>query len=55
MLAGPADAIASFEQQYNIFISASDRFKSSIFDLQQLVQAGLLDKELDAAELLLKK
>lgn len=47
-------AIAPFEQQLAILKSAQGRFKSSLFDIKQLVQADLLDSELDAARLLQK-
>jgi hypothetical protein len=54
VIAGPADALPAFEQQLNILNSVSERFTSVLFDLRQMVQAELLDKELDQAELLLK-
>lgn len=47
-------AIPQFEQQLSILESAKKRFSSSLFDLKQLVQADLLDSELDAARLLEK-
>ena len=47
-------AIPQFEQQLSILESARKRFSSSLFDLKQLVQADLLDSELDAARVLEK-
>lgn len=43
-------AIPKFEQQLNILKAVKQRFKSSLFDIKQLVQADLLDSELDAAQ-----
>ncbi len=54
IVAGPADAIPAYEQQLNILKSIHTRFTTSLFDIQQLAQADLLDKELDEAEVLLK-
>ncbi|HSH73464.1 MAG TPA: hypothetical protein VK974_10435 [Methylophilaceae bacterium] len=51
---GPSAAISQFEQQLAILKSAQKRFDSSLFDMVQLVQADLLDSELEAARLLLK-
>lgn len=45
-------AIPQFTQQLAILESAQGRFESSLFDIKQLVQADLLDSELDAARLL---
>lgn len=47
-------AISQFSQQLAILKSAEGRFESSLFDIQQLVQADLLDSELSAAKLLCK-
>lgn len=47
-------AISKFEQQLEILKSVQKRFESSLFDIQQLVQADLFDDELDAAKLLNK-
>jgi len=47
-------AISQFNQQLAILKSAQGRFESSLFDIKQLVQADLLDSELDAARLLSK-
>ncbi|MDR2967489.1 MAG: hypothetical protein LBU74_06035 [Methanobacteriaceae archaeon] len=48
-------AIPKFQQQLAILKSVSSRFTSSLFDIQQLVQADLFDSELDAAKELTKK
>ena len=53
-IVGPDAAIPQFEQQRAIFNSVSARFESSLFDIQQLVQADLFDSELDAAQDLVK-
>jgi len=47
--------IPKFKQQLAILKSVSSRFTSSLFDIQQLVQADLFDFELDAAKELAKK
>lgn len=47
-------AIPQFTQQLAILKSANERFESSLFDIKQLVQADLLDSELDAARELQK-
>jgi hypothetical protein len=52
---GPEAAIPQFQQQLNILKSVKRRFKSSLFDIKQLVQADLFDSELDAARELNKK
>lgn len=48
-------AIPKFQQQLNILKSVKQRFKSSLFDIKQLVQADLLDSELETAQELNKK
>lgn len=45
-------AIPQFEQQRAILQAANARFESSLFDIRQLVQADLLDSEIEAAEVL---
>ena len=50
-----SSAILKFNQQLNILKSVQRRFESSLFDIQQIVQADLLDSELDAAKELNKK
>lgn len=47
-------AIPQFEQQLAMVEAAKARFESSLFDIRQLVQADLLDSELEAAEVLAK-
>ncbi len=46
---GPDAAIPHFGQQLAILKSVDARFQSSLFDIRQLVQADLLDSELEAA------
>ena len=48
------NAIPKFKQQLYILKSVQSRFESSLFDIQQFVQADLFDNELDAAKLLNK-
>lgn len=43
-----------FQSQFDILKSAEARLESSLFDIEQLVQADLFDSELDAAGMLLK-
>ena len=50
-----SSAIPKFMQQLNILKSVKRRFESSLFDIEQVVQADLLDSELDAAKELNKK
>lgn len=50
-----AAAIPQFEQQLNILKSAQRRFESSLFDIEQLIQADLFDSEIDVAKELNKK
>ena len=47
-------AIPKFQQQLNILKAVQSRFESSLFDIQQLVQADLFDDELAAAKMLNK-
>jgi hypothetical protein len=47
-----AAAIPQFEQQRAIVQAATARFESSLFDIRQMVQADLLDSEVEAAEVL---
>lgn len=51
---GPEHAIPHFEQQLAILESVKASFKSSLFNIRQLVQADLFDSELDAAKELLR-
>lgn len=48
------NAIPKFQQQLNILKAVQARFESSLFDIQQLVQADLFDNELEAAKMLNK-
>jgi len=50
----PSAAIPHFRQQLAILESIRTRFSSSLFEIQQLVQADLFDSELDSAKDLLK-
>lgn len=52
---GPEAAIPLFRQQRAIVESVKARFESTLFDIRQLVQADLLDSELDAAHELARK
>jgi hypothetical protein len=47
-------AIPHFQQQWAILKACRARFESSLFEIRQLVQADLLDSELDAARELSK-
>lgn len=47
-------AIPRFEQQMAILRAAEKRFESSLFDIRQLVQADVLDSEIDIARVLRK-
>lgn len=44
-----------FRQQQAILNAVSSRFESTLFDIQQLVQADLFDSELDSATELIKR
>lgn len=46
--------LARMEQQLNIVRSAQQRFKSSLFDIRQLVAADLFDSEIESARVLAK-
>jgi|TARA_B110000259_G_scaffold173278_1_gene206394 hypothetical protein len=50
----PSAAIPQFRQQLAILESLKPRFTSSLFEIQQLVQADLFDSELEAAKELAK-
>ena len=54
-IVGPEAAIPNFRQQLAILKAVKARFKSSLFDIRQLVMADLFDSELDAAAALAKK
>lgn len=51
---GTDAAVPQFQQQLAILKSVSARFESSLFDIQQVVQADLFDSELEAAFELVK-
>jgi hypothetical protein len=50
----PTAAVPQFRQQLAILKAARARFESSLFEIRQIVQADLLDSEIDAARELLK-
>jgi hypothetical protein len=52
---GPSSGIPKFQQQMKILESAKQRFKSSLFDIRQIIQADLFDDELHSAVELLKQ
>lgn len=54
VIADSKSAIPHIKQQVAILHSLKNRFESSLYDIRQLVQADLLDSELDAARELLK-
>ena len=47
-------AVPQFQQQVSMVEAAKARFTSSLFEIRQLVQADLLDSELESAEVLAK-
>jgi len=47
-------AIVHFKQQLAIVLAAQDRFDSSLFEIRQILQADLMDSEIEAAEHLAK-
>lgn len=51
---GPEQAIPLFLQQLAILRSVESRFESSLFDIRKMMQADLLDTEIEAAEHLAK-
>lgn len=54
VVAGPPDAIPVFQQQLNMLNAVSERLDSALFDMQRMLQADLLDAELEAARQLAK-
>lgn len=54
VIADDRSAIPHLEQQIAILASIKGRFESSLYDIRQLVQADVLDSELEAARELLK-
>lgn len=53
-IVGPDAAIPHFRQQLAIVGAAQGRFDSSLFDIRHIVQADLMDSELEAADHLAK-
>ena len=51
---GPDAAIPHFRQQLAILAAVKARFESSLFDIRQLVQADLIESEIEAARELSK-
>lgn len=54
VLIGRSVGLNKFQQQYSIIVSLKHRFESSLYDIRQLVQADMMDSEIEAAKLLLK-
>lgn len=52
---GPKDAIPKMDIQSKILNSARERFKSSLFDIKEILQADIYDSELETAKELNKK
>lgn len=55
VIASRKNAIQKMETQYHILSSATKKFKSSLFDINEVLQADLFDTELDSANELNKK
>ena len=55
VIVSSTSVITKFEQQLNIVKSLKERFKSSLYDLKQLLQADIFDSELASAAELCKK
>lgn len=53
-MVGMSAGISRMVQQLSILKSAQQRFKSSLFDIRQLVAADIFDSEIEAARLLAK-
>ena len=51
---GRKTGLTKFQQQYSIIVSLKLRFASSLYDIRQLVQADMMDSEIEAAKHLLK-
>lgn len=52
---GPKDAFSKMEIQSSILNSARERFKSSLFDIKEVLQADIFDSELETSKELNKK
>ena len=55
VIVGLDSAIPRFRQQLAILKAVKSRFESSLFDIEQLVRADMLDSELQAAGVLVKQ
>ena len=53
-IVSPSAAIPKFRQQLSIVEAIRNRFESSLYEIKQLVQADLLDSDIEAARTLLK-
>jgi len=53
-LVDPSAAVSHFDQQLAIVTAARARFESSLFNIRQMLQADLMDEEIEAAEHLAK-
>lgn len=51
---GRKTGLIKIQQQYSIIVSLKHRFASSLYDIRQLVQADMMDSEIEAAKHLLK-
>jgi hypothetical protein len=51
---GKTAANSHYQQQLSILMAARARFESSLFDIRQMLQADLMDEEIEAAEHLAK-
>jgi len=54
VVASPPDAIVVFQQQVNILNAVFDRLDNSLYEIRQVLQAELLDQELQVARQLAK-
>lgn len=54
ILVSRTNAILKFQQQYLIVQSLKQRFESSLYDIRHLVQADVMDSEIDSAKVLLR-
>lgn len=52
--AEPKDVFPKFSQQLYIVKSLQNRFNSSLYDIKQLIQADVLDSEIESSKILLK-
>lgn len=54
VIAGPSDAIPVFQQQMNMLNAVVERLDNALFDMERVLQADLLDSELETARQLAK-